>query len=60
MKIETWGAASPTTHRPAGADLIVIGARGRSNLAYLLLGSTAERVLTRLPCSVLVVRSREG
>ncbi len=43
----------------AGADLIVIGARGRSNLAYLLLGSTAERVLTRLPCSVLVVRSRE-
>ena len=44
----------------SGADLIVIGARGRSNLSYMLLGSTAERVLTRLPCSVLVVKSQEA
>lgn len=43
-----------------GADLIVIGARGRSNLHYLLLGSTAERVLTSLPCSVLVVKLKEA
>lgn len=38
------------------ADLIILGALGRTNLRYLLLGSTAERVLTRLPCSVLVVK----
>ncbi|HBJ86718.1 MAG TPA: hypothetical protein DDZ88_23260 [Verrucomicrobiales bacterium] len=39
-----------------GADLIVLGALGRTNLRYLLLGSTAERLLMRLPCSVLVVK----
>ncbi|WP_395741751.1 universal stress protein [Prosthecobacter sp.] len=38
-----------------GADLIVIGSKGRSNLRYVLLGSTAERLLARLTCSVLVV-----
>lgn len=39
-----------------GADLIVIGAHGHASLQYMLLGSTAERVLSRLPCSVLVVK----
>lgn len=41
-----------------GADLIVIGALGHSNLHYLFLGSTAERVLTRVPCSLLVVKPK--
>lgn len=40
----------------SGADLIVIGARGQTNLRYTLMGSTAERLLMRLPCSVLVVK----
>ena len=39
------------------ADLIVIGAKGHTNLRYVLLGSTAERLLTRLPCSMLIVKS---
>jgi universal stress protein E len=38
------------------ADLIIVGSKGRTNLRYVLMGSTAERLLTRLPCSVLVVR----
>ncbi len=38
------------------ADLIVIGALGRTNLRYLLLGSTAERLLVRLASSVLVIK----
>ncbi len=38
------------------ADLIIVGAKGRTNLRYVLLGSTAERLLTRLPCSLLVVK----
>lgn len=38
------------------ADLIVIGSTGHSRLRQALLGSTAERLLTRAPCSVLVVR----
>jgi universal stress protein E len=35
------------------ADLVVLGTRGRSNLRALLLGSTAERLLREIPCSVL-------
>jgi len=45
------------THAEAvNADLIIVGSKGRTNLRYVLMGSTAERLLTRLPCSVLVVR----
>jgi universal stress protein E len=40
----------------AKADLIVVGNKGRTNLRYVLLGSTAERLLTKLPCSLLVVK----
>ena len=38
------------------ADLIVVGTKGKSNLSYVLLGSTAERLLRALPCSALVVK----
>ncbi len=40
----------------AHADLIVTGSKGRSNLRYVLLGSTAERLLAAMPCSLLVVK----
>ncbi len=42
--------------RKTGADLIIIGALGRTNLSYLLLGSTVERVLMQSACSILVVK----
>lgn len=38
------------------AELVVVGTHGRTGLARLTLGSTAEQVLERAPCSVLVVR----
>jgi len=38
------------------AGLVVLGTRGRTNLRYVLLGSTAERVLAELPCSALAVK----
>jgi nucleotide-binding universal stress UspA family protein len=37
-------------------DLIVIGHTGHSRLHHLFLGSTADRVVERAGCSVLVVR----
>ena len=40
-----------------GADLIVIGSRGRSGLKHLLLGSIAERVVQKAPCPVLTVKN---
>jgi nucleotide-binding universal stress UspA family protein len=39
-----------------GYGLIVIGTRGRTGLARLIMGSVARKVLTHAPCSVLVVR----
>ncbi len=39
-----------------GADLVIMGATGQTNLKYVLLGSTVERLLKETPCSVLVVR----
>jgi nucleotide-binding universal stress UspA family protein len=41
------------------ADLIVMGATGRSGLIEVLLGSTTRRVLRNLPCSLLTVRQQD-
>jgi nucleotide-binding universal stress UspA family protein len=38
-----------------GADLVVLGTRGRSTLLEALLGSTAKSILSALPCDALVV-----
>jgi nucleotide-binding universal stress UspA family protein len=43
-----------------GADLIAMGTHGRSGMAHLLLGSTAERVVQHARCPVLTVRRPEG
>lgn len=40
-----------------GADLLVLGSRGRTGLARLVLGSTAEALLRKVPCSLLVVHA---
>jgi len=42
--------------RNEDADLVVLGSHGRGAIAHLLLGSVAERVVRKAPCSVLVVR----
>jgi nucleotide-binding universal stress UspA family protein len=38
------------------ADLVVVGARGRSQVSRILLGSTSDYVSTHADCSVLVFR----
>lgn len=39
-----------------GADLLVLGTRGRTNLRDMLLGSTVEKAMRDSKCSVLVVK----
>jgi nucleotide-binding universal stress UspA family protein len=41
-----------------GADLIVVGHRGRSAIRDWVSGSTSRRVFTHATCPVLVVRAR--
>lgn len=43
--------------RTWGADLIVVGNRGRTGLGELFLGSVSNYVLHHAPCSVLTVKS---
>lgn len=39
-----------------GVDLIVMPTHGRTGIAHLIIGSTAERVVRKASCPVLVVR----
>jgi nucleotide-binding universal stress UspA family protein len=41
-----------------GADLIVVGRRGRSGLSELILGSASNYVLHHAPCSVLALQGK--
>ncbi|MCA9675868.1 MAG: universal stress protein [Myxococcales bacterium] len=38
-------------------DLLIMGTHGRRGLAHALLGSVAEKIVRRGPCSVLTVRA---
>jgi len=42
--------------RKVGADLVVVGTRGKNAVERFVLGSVSDRVAHRAPCDVLVVR----
>ena len=54
----TGGAARMLVHHAEeiGADLIVVGNRGRGDLASLVLGSTSHGVIHTAGCDVFIVR----
>lgn len=39
-----------------GIDLLVMGTAARSGISGLLIGNTAERILSQAPCSVLAIK----
>jgi nucleotide-binding universal stress UspA family protein len=50
-------AALLTLAEKETADLIVVGARGRTRMQRLLLGSVSQKVMMHATCAVLTVRS---
>jgi len=70
---ETFNYLSPRTHLVQGppdrelpklansidADLMVMGIISRSGVAGVIIGNTAENILSQLQCSVLVVKPNE-
>ena len=42
-----------------GADLLVVGSRGRTGIASALLGSVSRHVVSHAPCPVVVVKASD-
>jgi nucleotide-binding universal stress UspA family protein len=53
-------AAAELVHAAKGADLLVVGSRGRGGFAGLLLGSVSRQCAEHSPCPVVIVPSENG
>jgi len=54
-----WDEIVATARDDKAIDLIVLGTHGRTGVRRALIGSVAERVVRHVPCTVMVVGSRE-
>ena len=50
------GQAIPALVRELDADLVVMGTVARTGIPGLIIGNTAEAVLSQLRCSVLAIK----
>lgn len=50
----------PTLAKDIEADLLVIGSVGRTGLAGVLIGNTAELLVDKVNCDVLVIKPNDG
>ena len=48
-----------TSPQKKNIDLIIVATHGTSGVEHILFGSTAEKIIRKSPCPVLVVRAEE-
>ncbi|OLT00458.1 hypothetical protein BJF90_35320 [Pseudonocardia sp. CNS-004] len=56
VRVTDGGAADALLHAAEGADLLVVGSRGRGGFRSMLLGSVSLACALHSPCPVTVVR----
>jgi nucleotide-binding universal stress UspA family protein len=54
-KVMSGGAAQVLVEEAKGADLLVVGSRGRGGFSGLLLGSVSQQAAHHAPCPVVIV-----
>jgi nucleotide-binding universal stress UspA family protein len=57
VRVLEGGPSTVLREAAADADLLVVGNKGRGNLASALLGSTSAEIADSAPCPVVIVRA---